>query len=71
MKSALGRTQNDSVLFTEWKLMVGYFFVLIDSIDQSVFVLELSHDKIAVALQYSEWPSQFTEMSGYSPNTSN
>ena len=56
VQSALARTENDSVLFTEWKLMDDYLFVPIDSIDQSVFVMELSHDKIAVALQYSEWP---------------
>jgi hypothetical protein len=71
VKRALARTQNDSVLFTEWKLMDDYLFVPIDSIDQSVFVMELSHDKIAVALQYSEWPSQFTDTTGYLPNTSN
>jgi hypothetical protein len=68
-KSALARTHNDSVLFTEWMLMDHYLLVPIDSIDQSVFVLELSHDKIAVALQYSEWPAQFTDMTGYATNT--
>jgi hypothetical protein len=71
VKSALIHTQNDSVLFTEWKLMDDYLFVPIDSFDQSVFVMELSQDKIAVALQYSEWPSQFTDTTGYLPNTSN
>jgi hypothetical protein len=71
VKRALARTQNDSVLFTEWTLMDDYLFVPIDSIDQSVFVIELSHDKIAVALQYSEWPLQFTDTTVYLPNTSN
>jgi hypothetical protein len=71
VKSALAPTQNDSVLFTEWKLMDGYLFVPTDSINESVFVMELSHDKIAVALQYSEWPSQLTNTTGYLPNTSN
>jgi hypothetical protein len=70
VKSALAPTQNDSVLFTEWKLLDGYLFVPIDSIEESIFVLELSHDKIAVALHYSEWPSQFTDTTGYAPNTS-
>jgi hypothetical protein len=61
VQSALGRTQNDSALFTEWELMEGYIVVPIDSIHESVFVLELGNNKIAVALPYSEWPSCFTD----------
>jgi len=60
VQSALARTENDSVLFTEWELMDGYIVVPIDSIHESVFVLELGHNKISVALPYSEWPSCFT-----------
>jgi hypothetical protein len=47
-------TGNDSVLFTEWKLMVGYYVVSLSRIVESLFVLELENNKIAVALPYSE-----------------
>jgi hypothetical protein len=69
VKSALVRTRKDSALFTEWKLMDDYLFVPIDSLEQSAFVLVLSDDKIAVALQYSEWASKFTDTTVYSPKT--
>jgi hypothetical protein len=60
VQSALARTENDSVLFTKWELMEGYIVVPIDSIYESVFVLELGYNKISVALPYSQWPSCFT-----------
>jgi len=56
-------TGNDSVLFTEWELMVGYHVVSLSRIVESLFVLELENNKIAVALPYSEWPSCFTDTS--------
>jgi hypothetical protein len=61
VQSALVHTENDSVLFTEWELMEGYIVVPIDSIHESVFVLEIGNNKISVALPYSEWPSCFTD----------
>jgi hypothetical protein len=61
--SAQGRTGNDSVLFTEWELCDGYFIVELSSILESIFVLELGSNRIAVALSYSEWPSCFTSTS--------
>jgi hypothetical protein len=51
------------VLFVEWELMAGYHVVPVSSIGQSLFVLELGSNKIAVALSYSEWPSCFTDTS--------
>jgi hypothetical protein len=56
-------TGNDSVLFTEWELMAGYHVVSLSRIVESLFVLELENNKIAVALPYSEWPSCFTDTS--------
>jgi hypothetical protein len=61
VQSAQSRTLNDSVLFTEWLLMDGYHIVPVESVVESLFVLELGDDKIAVALPYSEWPSRFTD----------
>jgi hypothetical protein len=61
VQSAQSRTLNDSVLFTEWLLMDGYHIVPVESVVESLFVLELGDDKIAVALPYSEWPSHFTD----------
>jgi hypothetical protein len=63
VQSAQSRTNNDSVLFVEWELMVGYHVVPVSSIGESLFVLELGSNKIAVALSYSEWPSCFTDTS--------
>jgi hypothetical protein len=63
VQSAQSRTNNDSVLFVEWELMEGYHVVPVSSIGQSLFVLELGGNKIAVALSYSEWPSCFTDTS--------
>jgi hypothetical protein len=60
-QSAQSRTGNDSVLFVEWELMVGYHVVALSSIVESLFVLELGSNRIAVALSYSEWPSCFTD----------
>jgi hypothetical protein len=61
VQSAQSRTLNDSVLFTEWLLMDGYHIVPVESVVESLFVLELGDDKIAVALPYLEWPSHFTD----------
>jgi hypothetical protein len=43
--------------------MDGYIVVPISSIVESVFVLELGGNKIAVATPYYEWPSKFTNTS--------
>jgi hypothetical protein len=61
VQSAQSRTGSDSVLFVEWNLMVGYHVVSLSSIVESIFVLELGSNRIAVALSYSEWPSCFTD----------
>jgi hypothetical protein len=61
VRSAQSRTGNDSVLFTEWQLCDGYHVVELSSILESIFVLELASDRIAVALSYSDWPSCFTD----------
>ena len=71
VKSALGCTHKDSVLFTEWTLMNHFLLVPIDSLDESLFVLETSNNKIAVARQYSEWPREFTDMTEYAHTSSN
>ena len=63
VQSAQSRTNNDSVLFVEWELMVGYHVVAVSSIVESLFVLELGGNRIAVSLSYSEWPSCFTDTS--------
>jgi hypothetical protein len=63
VQSAKARTGNDSVLFVEWELMDGYHIVAISSIEESLFVLELGNNHIAVALAYSEWPACFTDTS--------
>jgi hypothetical protein len=41
VQSAQSRTNNDSVLFAECKMMVGYHAVAVSSIVESLFVLEL------------------------------
>jgi hypothetical protein len=56
-------TQNDSVLFTEWKLMDRYHHVSADAIVSSVFVIELENNHIAVHLPYEEQPSKLTDIS--------
>jgi hypothetical protein len=61
VQSAESRTGKDSVLFVEWKLMEEYHIVAPGSIVESLFVLELESNKIAVALSYTEWPSCFTD----------
>ena len=63
VQSSHSRTRKGSVLFTQWSLMDGYIVVPISSIVETVFVLELGGNKIAVALPYSEWPSMFTNTS--------
>jgi hypothetical protein len=64
VQSAQAWMGNDSVLFVEWELMVGYHIVAVSSIVESLFVLELGRsNRIAVALSYSEWPSCFTDTS--------
>jgi hypothetical protein len=63
VQSAQSRTNNDSVLFVEWELMAGYHVVAVSSIVESLFVLELGSNRIAVALSYSEWPTCFTDTS--------
>ena len=57
------RTDKDSVLFTKWQLMDGYFRVGIESIVSSVFVLDLGRGKIAACLPYPKWASEFTDTS--------
>jgi hypothetical protein len=54
IQSAQARTGNDSVLFIEWELMEGYYVVSLSSIMESLFVLEIESNRIAVALSYSE-----------------
>ena len=54
-----------SKLFTEWSLINGYHIVPVESVKESLFVLELGNDKIAVALPYLEWPSCFTKTNLY------
>lgn len=64
------RTQNDSVLFTEWKLMDGFFRVPVQSVESQVFVVELDKNKIAACRPYSEWPSEFTDTTSYNDTES-
>ena len=59
------KTKKDSVLFEEWTLMDGYYIVSVSAILESLFVLELGNNKIAVALSYSQWPSCFTDTPSY------
>ena len=61
--SAQSRTGNGSVLFAEWELCDGYHIVALSRILESMFVLELGSNRIAVALSCSEWPSCFTDTS--------
>jgi hypothetical protein len=61
VQSAQGCTGNDSVLYAEWELMEGYHIVEPCSIVESLFVLELKSNKIAVVLSYSECSSCFTD----------
>ena len=63
VQSAQARTGTDSVLFQEWELMDGYFVVSPSSIVESLLVLEIEQNRIAVARSYSEWPSCFTNTS--------
>jgi hypothetical protein len=70
VQRAQTRTGNDSVLFTEWELMAGYHVVSLSQIVESLFVLELENNKVAVSLPYSEWPSCFTDTSYKSFTTS-
>jgi hypothetical protein len=63
VQSSLARTGKGSALFEEWELMDGYLVVSLNSIVDSLFVLELESNKIAVAHSYSDWPSCFTETS--------
>jgi hypothetical protein len=65
VQCAGSKTKKDSVLFEEWKLMDGYYIVSVSAILESLFVLELGSNKIAVALSYSKWPSCFTDTSSY------
>jgi len=48
VQSAQSRTNNDSVLFVEWELMVGYHVVAVSSIVESLFVLELGSNRTSV-----------------------
>jgi hypothetical protein len=63
VQSAQARTGTDSVLFNEWELMDGYFVVSPSSIVESLLVLEIEQNRIAVARSYSEWPSCFMNTS--------
>ena len=63
VRSSHSWIQHHSLLFTHWTLMDGYIVVLISSIVESAFVLELGVNKIAVVTPYSEWPSKFTNTS--------
>jgi hypothetical protein len=62
VQSAQSRTRTDSVLFKEWLLMDGYHIVPVGSVVDDLLVLELGDKKVAVALPYSKWPLQFTDM---------
>jgi uncharacterized integral membrane protein len=59
------KTKKESVLFEEWTLMDGYYTVLVAAILETLFVLKLWSNKVAVALSYSKWPSCFTDTSSY------
>jgi hypothetical protein len=65
VQCAGSQTKKDSVLFEEWTLMNGYYVVSVSAILESLFVLELGFNKIAVALPYSKWPSCFTDTLSY------
>jgi hypothetical protein len=56
-------TGKESALFVEWELMDGYHVVALSSVVESLFVLELGSNRIAIALPYSEWPLEFTDTS--------
>ena len=70
VRSALGRTHKDSVLFTEWTVMDHFLLVPIDSLEESLFVLELGNNTIAVARPYSDWPREFTDTTEYTHKSS-
>ena len=65
VQCAGSQTKKDSVLFEEWTLMDGYYIVSVTAILESLFVLELGSNKIAVALSFSKWPSCFTDTTSY------
>jgi hypothetical protein len=65
VQCAGSKTKKDSVLFEEWTLMDGYYTVSVAAILETLFVLELGSNEVAVALLYSKWPSCFTDTSSY------
>ena len=65
VQCAGSKTKKDSVLFEEWTLMDGYYTISVAAILETLFVLELGSNKVAVALSYSKWPSCFTDTSSY------
>jgi hypothetical protein len=65
VQCAGSKTKKDSVLFEEWTLIDGCYIVSFLDILESLFVLDLGSNKIAVALSYSKWPSCFTDTSSY------
>jgi hypothetical protein len=65
VQCAGSKTKKDSVLFEEWTLLDGCYIVSVLDILESLFVLNLGGNKIAVALSYSKWPSCFTDTSCY------
>jgi hypothetical protein len=65
VQCAGSKTKKDSVLFEEWTLMDEYYTVSVAAILETLFVLELGSNKVAVALSYSKWPSCFTDTSSY------
>jgi hypothetical protein len=65
VQCAGSQTKKDSVLFEEWTVMDGYYIVSVTAILESLFVLELGSNKIAVALSFSKWPSCFTDTTSY------
>jgi hypothetical protein len=65
VQCAGSKAKKNSVLFEEWTLMDGYYTVLAAAILETLFVLELGSNKVAVALSYSQWPTCFTNTSSY------
>jgi hypothetical protein len=54
VQCAGSKTKKDSVIFEEWTLMDGYYIASIAAILETLFVLELGSNKVAVALSHSK-----------------
>jgi hypothetical protein len=65
VQCAGSKTKKVSVLFEEWTLMDEYNTISIAAILETLFVLELGSNKVAIVLSYSKWSSCFTDTSSY------